>query len=193
MSGGERNRLLLARLFAQPSNLLVLDEPTNDLDSETLELLEELLADFKGTLLLICHDRTFLNNVVTSSLVFSKNNKFEEFVGGYDDWVNEINIKQPEAKQSSKIDKKKIYKQAKKAKQKRKLSYKENIELESLPSQIETMEDQLEEIHKKMANPELYRNKDNVLEAKDQLEYLETKLAKAYKKWEYLESIESDV
>ena len=92
LSGGERCRLLLARLFTRPANVLVLDEPTNDLDIETLELLEELLLDFKGTLLLVSHDRAFLNNVVTSTLVFSGQGKIEEYVGGYDDWLRQREV-----------------------------------------------------------------------------------------------------
>ena len=87
LSGGERNRLLLARLFTREANLLILDEPTNDLDLETLDLLEELLLDFKGTVLLVSHDRSFLDNIVTSSLIFSGNGQLEEFIGSYDDWL----------------------------------------------------------------------------------------------------------
>ena len=95
LSGGERNRLLLARLFARPANLMILDEPTNDLDIETLELLEELLADYKGTLLLVSHDREFINNVVTGTLVFSENGEVQEYVGGYDDWLRQRPVAGP--------------------------------------------------------------------------------------------------
>jgi len=127
LSGGERNRLLLAQLFTKPTNLLVLDEPTNDLDSETLELLEELLVHFAGTILLICHDRAFLDNVVTSTLVFTGNGTLVEYVGGYNDWLEQQSQATP-IPGKPKIDKKKLYKEARKASQPRRLSFKETRE-----------------------------------------------------------------
>lgn len=189
LSGGERNRLLLARLFTQPANLLVLDEPTNDLDAETLELLEELLVNFKGTFLLICHDRTFLNNVVTSTIAFSANGEIKEYVGGYDDWLKQSGDKViPEVKKP-KVSKKEKYKQERKAKQKKKLSHKEKQELKALPEQIESWETEQQVLYNKMGDPEFVRYKDNVVAAKERLVELESELAVAYERWEYLESV----
>ena len=190
LSGGERNRLLLARLFTRPSNLLVFDEPTNDLDVETLELLEELLVDFKGTVLLISHDRAFLNNVVTSTFVFGTDGTVNEFVGGYDDWLLQKQDQTTEVKQAEKIDKKKLYKEEKKNKQVKKRTFKENQELKSLPGLIESLEKQVDDIHTKMADPEIYRLKDEIIKLKDELEQVESLLSISYARWEYLESIE---
>lgn len=192
LSGGERNRLLLARLFAQASNLLVLDEPTNDLDAETLELLEELLIDYAGTLILISHDRSFLNSVVTRSIVF-ENASICEYAGGYDDWLiqrpppiadklNEpiakplpIAIPKEEAKPSAKL---------------KKLSYKEQRELEQLPALIEQLENQLAELQLFMATPAFYQQDAAKITAKQQdLEQLTAELDKAFARWEYLESL----
>ncbi len=189
LSGGERNRLLLAKLFTQPANLLVFDEPTNDLDAETLELLEELLVNFKGTVLLISHDRMFLNNVVTSILVFSDNGKVKEYIGGYDDWAV-FTIKQsPKENAAPKIDKKRLYKEEKRSKQKRKISFKEKQELKELPSLIESLEKEQSEIYQKMADPDFYRNKDNAVILKERLDEIEKQLPELYERWEYLESI----
>ena len=150
LSGGERNRLLLARLFTKPSNVLVMDEPTNDLDMETLELLEDLLGDYAGTLLLVSHDREFLNNVVSSTLVFEGDGRIKEYAGGYDDWLRSrpaIESARAEVKTESKSDAKVEVKQPS-AKQSRRLSYKEQRELESLPVKIETLEAEIAELHK---------------------------------------------
>jgi ATP-binding cassette subfamily F protein uup len=188
LSGGERNRLLLARLFTQPSNFLILDEPTNDLDTETLELLEELLVNFKGTVLLICHDRAFLNNVVTNTLSFLENGSITENVGGYDDWLKKTNEQLIPSKGDVQIDKKKQYKEIQKAKRKKELSFKEQKELEALPAQIESMENEQSELYNKMADPAFYQNKKDVVGAKKRIEDLETELPKVYKRWEFLES-----
>ncbi len=190
LSGGERNRLLLAQLFTKPANLLVLDEPTNDLDSETLELLEELLINFKGTVLLICHDRAFLDNVATSTLVFSDDGTVNEYVGGYNDWLEQQNQAPPEP-DKPKTDKKKLYKEARKASQKRRLSFKEAKELESLPALIESLETELETLHNQLADPEFYRNQDQVVPAKKRLAELESQHTQAYERWEHLEAIAS--
>jgi len=190
LSGGERNRLLLARLFTQPANLLVLDEPTNDLDSETLELLEELLVNFKGTVLLICHDRAFLDNVVTSTWVFTGDGAIEEYVGGYEDWRRKQSEEASEPEQP-KIDKNKLYKEARKASQPRKLSFKESRELESLPALIESLESELAAVHNQLADPASYRNPANVVLVKKRLTELEAQHAQAYDRWEHLESIAS--
>ena len=190
LSGGERNRLLLARLFTKPANLLVLDEPTNDLDSETLELLEELLVNFQGTVLLICHDRAFLDNVVTSTLVFTGDGTIAEYVGGYNDWRRHQSQEPPEVT-TPKVDKKKLYKEARKAGQPRRLSFKESKELESLPTLIESLEGKLDALHGQLADPAFYRNPDSVVAAKKRLADLETQHAQAFERWEHLESIAS--
>jgi len=188
LSGGERNRLLLAQLFTKPANLLVLDEPTNDLDSETLELLEELLVNFQGTVLLICHDRAFLNNVATSTLVFSDDGTINEYVGGYNDWLKQQNATPPEP-DKPKVDKKKLYKEARKASQPRRLTFKETKELESLPALIESLESELETLHSQLADPEFYRNQEQVVPAKKRLAELEAQHTQAYERWEHLETI----
>ena len=191
LSGGERNRLLLAQLFTQPANLLVLDEPTNDLDSETLELLEELLVNFKGTLLLICHDRAFLNNVVTSTLVFAADGTIGEYVGGYNDWLEQQQAQTPPEPEKPRVDKKKLYKEARKASQPRRLTFKENKELEALPARIETLEAELAALHTQLADPAFYREQDKVVAAKKRLTELETQHTEAFERWELLEAVAS--
>ena len=192
LSGGERNRLLLAKLFTRPANLLVLDEPTNDLDVETLELLEELLVNFPGTVLLICHDRTFLNNVVTSTFVFSTPGVIEEYVGGYDDWLAQKPAEPPPAKAPSNPDKQKLHQAEKKARPKQKLSFGERREIQALPAQIEALEDEQDTLHRNLAAADFYRQPKEVLAAAaNRLAELETAIAQAYTRWEYLESVES--
>jgi ATP-binding cassette subfamily F protein uup len=192
LSGGERNRLLLARLFTRPANVLVLDEPTNDLDAETLELLEELLMNFAGTVLLICHDRMFLNNVVTSTLVFSGDGAIEEYVGGYDDWVAQRPQATPQPQKKSGGHKKTLYKEQRKAKQKRKLSFSEMREIKKLPARIESLEEKQAALHASMAEPEFYRRpSEEIAAATRQLKELEQEISDAYERWEYLESIAS--
>lgn len=188
LSGGERNRLLLARLFTKPSNLLVLDEPTNDLDAETLELLEELLVEFAWTILLICHDRTFLNNVVTSTFVFGKDGKIEEFVGGYDDWLAQRTLDAPLASVEA-TDKKRQFKEAQKAKQKRKLSFSEQKELGKLPTLIDKLEQEQAALSLKMADSNFYRDVEAVKTANLRLAQIEQELLSAYERWEFLEAI----
>ncbi|MFC1766660.1 ATP-binding cassette domain-containing protein [Planctomycetota bacterium] len=188
LSGGERNRVLLARLFAKATNLLVLDEPTNDLDAETLELLEELLINYQGTLLLICHDRAFLDNVVTNTWVFQPDGIIEEHVGGYSDWQRG---QQPEplTEVTSKIDKKKAYREARKANQPRKLTFKETKELADLPARIEALETELDTLHQKLADPAIYQNPDEVVSAKQRLLEVEEEHTTAFTRWEELESL----
>lgn len=188
LSGGERNRLLLARLFTKPSNVLVLDEPTNDLDLETLELLETLLADYQGTVLLVSHDREFLNNVVTSTLVLEGQGKVAEFTGGYDDWLRQ---RQPSSESENRPAKEPVKAvAAREASGKpRKLSFKEQKELESLPVQIAELEAQLEELHSAMADPSFYRQDGAAIgQAKARLESVQADVARAYERWESLES-----
>ncbi|MFO9165900.1 ATP-binding cassette domain-containing protein [Legionella pneumophila serogroup 1] len=181
LSGGERNRLLLAKLFAKPVNLLVMDEPTNDLDIETLELLEAVLADYPGTLILISHDRAFINQVVTSVLVYEGNGKFNEFVGGYDDYKkhqltrNEQQTKSPVSKRSS----------PEKAKN---LSFNEQRELSKLPQQIEAVEKKIEALHSQMASPEFYQQDAKIISEVTQLLAKEEALLNQYfTRWEELE------
>ena len=184
LSGGERNRLLLARLFAKPSNVLVLDEPTNDLDIETLDLLEELLMEYPGTVLLVSHDRTFLNNVVTSSLVFEGEGRVNEYVGGYDDWLRQRGRK--EEAPVRKEEKKELRPQKEKP---RKLTFKEQKEFETLPQKIEALEAEQQQILASMADPKFYRESgDKVSDYKARLEVLEKELAGAYKRWGELDA-----
>lgn len=183
LSGGERCRLLLARLFTRPANVLVLDEPTNDLDIETLEFLEELLLDFQGTLLLVSHDRAFLNNVVTSTLVFAGEGKIEEYVGGYDDWLRQREI--PQIPANEKPQKKPL---AKLRPATLKITFKEERELEALPEKIKDLEEEKKHIYQSLADPAFYRSAtSDVAAANSRLQALEKALAAAYLRWEYLE------
>ncbi len=186
LSGGERNRLMLAKLFSRPFNILVMDEPTNDLDMETLELLEELLLEYQGTLLLVSHDRAFLNNVVTSTMVFEGNGKVMEYIGGYDDWQRQKGPAVSEKKPSSKASDK----SAEKAKAKpKKLSYKDQRELDGLPKKIEELDAELVELHDAMADSGFYQqDREAIAEATSKLEQLERELERAYERWEFLES-----
>ncbi len=189
LSGGERNRLLLAKLFSKPSNILVLDEPTNDLDIETLELLEELVMDYKGTVLLVSHDREFVNNVVTSTLVFEGDAQVNEYVGGYDDWLRQAKMTADanDKKMKSEARNEAVVKQSKVNKAK-KLSYKEQRELEALPAQIEEFESEVEIIQNSMASDEFYKqDKDKIVKVQDQLAQVQAKLSHCYTRWEELE------
>jgi ABC transport system ATP-binding/permease protein len=195
LSGGERNRLLLARLFTKPANVLVLDEPTNDLDAETLELLEELLAQFSGTLLLVSHDRAFLNNVATSTFVFEGDGVVREFDGGYDDWLRQksenLEIAAAEAKAASAqaANTSSTTPPGQPAVRTRKLSFKEQRELESLPKRIEELETRQKELHVRMADPSFYqKSREEIAEATAQLEKLEQELLKTFDYWERLEA-----
>ncbi|MFZ5775336.1 MAG: ATP-binding cassette domain-containing protein [Thermodesulfobacteriota bacterium] len=188
LSGGEKNRLLLAKLFTKPFNVLVMDEPTNDLDVETLELLEELLLDYQGTLLLVSHDRTFLNNVVTSTLVFEGNGRVVEYAGGYDDWLAQRQVAPPQP--SPARQEKTEQKERPKRERAPKLTYKEERELEALPGKIEGMEAEQQALYARMADPAFYQQDPNgPVAAKDRLAALETELASAYERWEALEAI----
>jgi ATP-binding cassette subfamily F protein uup len=187
LSGGECNRLLLARLFSQPANLLILDEPTNDLDIETLELLEELLSNYQGTLLIVSHDRTFLDNVVSSTLVFEGNGKIQEYIGGYNDWLRQSNVE----KTATDIPPKKIS-EVKAPKEKssstKKLSFKEQKELAELPKKIELLENEQTEINTQMGNADFYQQaQEKITEKLERLKKVEAELAEAYKRWGDLE------
>ncbi|MBE9526342.1 MAG: ATP-binding cassette domain-containing protein [Proteobacteria bacterium] len=183
LSGGERNRLLLAKLFTRPANLLVLDEPTNDLDSDTLELLESLLVEYQGTLIIVSHDRSFLNNVITSSLVFEEDG-INEYVGGYDDWLRQR--KQPDTENSSKAAELKSNKKIQPA---IKLSYKEQRELDELPNKIEKLENEQSDLEAVIAEPEFYQQEQKIINAKlADLETVNKKLEIVYARWDALES-----
>tara|TARA_B110000914_G_scaffold187373_1_gene171838 strand:- start:5446 stop:7320 length:1875 start_codon:yes stop_codon:yes gene_type:complete len=182
LSGGERNRLLLAKLFTQPSNILVLDEPTNDLDIDTLDLLEELLIDYKGTVILVSHDRAFLNNVVTSTLVFDGSGTIEQYIGGYDDW-----LRQRKTEKATKVAAPKA--QAKSATTSKKLSYNDQRELDGLPAEIEKMEIQIAATSEVISKPGFYQGDRPSIEAvENQLAAEQKQLAECYARWELLEN-----
>ncbi len=184
LSGGEKNRLMLAKLFTRPSNFLIMDEPTNDLDIETVELLEELLLEYAGTLILVSHDRAFINNVVTSTLVFEGNGEVREYAGGYDDWL--LQRKARESGQSVQPKKPRD----KKAPETRKLTFKEKKELESIPQLITDKEKRVNDIHAILSDPAFYReNSARVPEIKAELEMLEYDLETLLHRWDELESI----
>ena len=192
LSGGERSRLLLARLFTQPCNLLVLDEPTNDLDLETLDLLEERLSDFGGTVMLVSHDREFLNRVVTRSFVFEGNGRVGDYVGGYDDWLRQRSVvDSSEAKPSPKAAtsaKPNPAPAAKPNKSARKLGYKEQRELAALPAKIETLETEQSELAAQLSSGELYQSDpEQARKLQDRLADVAAELEQAYARWEALE------
>ena len=189
LSGGERNRLLLARLFARPSNVLVLDEPTNDLDIDTLELLESLLQDFPGTLFLVSHDRAFLENTVTQVIAFEGNGQLTEFGGGYDDWLRFTEQRTKEAASAPKVKIETPKPAATSAPTKTKLSYKEQLELDQLPEKIEALEIEQAAINETLADPEIYKTdleKATTLQIK--LTELDEALMNTLARWEELES-----
>ncbi len=190
LSGGERNRLLLARLFTQPANLLVMDEPTNDLDLETLELLEELLLEYTGTFLLVSHDRAFLDNVVTSCLVFESDGRIREYVGGYSDWLRQRAAPEPAPAVKLKPISAPAPKSSKPAASGR-LGYNERRELEQLPARIEQLEQRQRELHALTADPAFYKQHAAVVARQlDELKGLEVELEASYGRWEALEARE---
>jgi ATP-binding cassette subfamily F protein uup len=219
LSGGERNRLLLAKLFARPANLLVLDEPTNDLDIETLELLEQLLLDFQGTILLVSHDREFLDNVVTDCFVLDGSGEVVEYAGGYGDWRQREAQRRREKEAAGGSGKSRGGGKPRgssggtsgeragrepvgratagslkkpRSSRPRKLSYKEKFELQELPGKIEALEAEKEQLQERLADPELYRREDEQEEVRGvvaRLEELDRELTEAYERWEFLESL----
>jgi ABC transport system ATP-binding/permease protein len=187
LSGGERNRLLLARLFAKPSNLLVMDEPTNDLDVETLELLEELLVDYQGTLLLVSHDREFLDNVVTSTLALEGEGRVGEYVGGYAEWLRQ----RPQAMAMRPRNEATAANAAPLAPvpKKRKLAYKEMRELESLPATIESLEKRIAELTAAMNDPAFFKqDAEAIVTANETMAKTQSELDVAYARWQELEA-----
>ncbi|WP_444907927.1 ATP-binding cassette domain-containing protein [Microbulbifer sp. SSSA008] len=191
LSGGERNRALLAKLFSQPANILVLDEPTNDLDVETLELLEQLLLDFGGTVLLVSHDRAFLDNVVGSCLAFEGDGRIREYVGGYGDFVRQggsFVAELKEVKPAARKPKEKPQSQEAAPAKKKKLSYKLQRELDSLPALIESLEEEIGAIEQEVADPSFYQQEQALVQAKlNTLTERQAQLEEAFERWSELE------
>jgi ATP-binding cassette subfamily F protein uup len=200
LSGGERNRLLLARLFTRPANVLVLDEPTNDLDLETLELLEDELVEWPGTLLLVSHDRAFLDNVVTSTFVFEGDGQVQEYVGGYEDWLRQrrrgvrsvrlqpdvVRGRQPDAARGSQPD---AAAAATATTTRKKLSYKEQREIDALPSRIEALEAEQRELRARIASPEFYKEARTAIDAAlGRADGIEQEITEAYARWDELDA-----
>ena len=197
LSGGERNRLLLAKIFTRSANMMVLDEPTNDLDVDTLELLEELLSEYEGTLLLVSHDRTFLDNVVTSTLVFEGEGQFNEYAGGYEDWeryqrqILQLPVSQKGrgntlGKNETRLGETRSPSNG----GPRKLTYKEQRELEALPGKIEILETEQTELHARMGAADFYRqSSDNITATIERLDQIKRDLEACYERWQTLESL----
>ncbi len=190
LSGGERNRLLLARLFSKPSNVLVLDEPTNDLDAETLDLLEELIVEYPGTVFLVSHDRAFLNNVVTNTLVFEGDGNVRDFTGGYDDWLTQRQaIEQSQLEQKPATPTNRSAKTATSSGSRRR-TFKEQQELAQLPHQIEVLEIEQRQIQSAMASPDFYQqDKKAIAKATKRLAEIEQELIVGFARWELIEGL----
>ncbi|MBW8860877.1 MAG: ABC transporter ATP-binding protein, partial [Acidobacteria bacterium] len=187
--GGERNRLLLARLFTRPANVLVLDEPTNDLDLETLELLEEQLVEWPGTLLLVSHDRVFLDNVVTSTFAFEGNGRIGEYVGGYADWQRQARAAATPARDEPRAKQPAAPSPELPRSQTRRLSYKEQRELESLPAHIEALESEQRTLNETIAAPGFYKEAaETINNTLARLDALQHELTAAYTRWDELEN-----
>jgi ATP-binding cassette subfamily F protein uup len=187
LSGGERNRLLLARLFARPANFVVLDEPTNDLDIESLELLEQKLQEYPGTLLLVSHDRRFLDNVVTQTIAAEGDGIWREYVGGYTDWLEQR--PQPASAPRETAAAPSAPPPARE-KPRTKLSYKEQRELNALPEEIEALEREQAELNERMSNPDYHRQgADRIREDRARLEEIEALLLEKFARWEALEAL----
>jgi ATP-binding cassette subfamily F protein uup len=190
LSGGERNRLLLARLFLQPANVLVMDEPTNDLDAETLELLEELLIDYTGTLLLVSHDREFLDHVVTGTLVFEGEGQVNEYIGGYEDWLRQRKIAEA-ARIAAEAQARDAQNAPRgKSERPRKFLNREQRELDELPALLEQLEAEHTEVTERLAKPETYTEAPEVVsELKARLADIEARTQRAFSRWEELEAL----
>jgi ATP-binding cassette subfamily F protein uup len=190
LSGGERSRLLLARLLTRPANVLMLDEPTNDLDLETLEILEAKLTEFSGTLLIVSHDRRFLDNVVTSTLVFEGDGRIQPYVGGYGDWLPQraahASLTMPVRPEKPPRD---TGRSAPRAPTKSKLSYREARELEELPAHIETLEAEDARLQAEIAGPQFYKEPAAAIRSTlERLEAVRADLHRAYERWDELDS-----
>ena len=190
LSGGEKNRLMLAKLFTKPANVLVLDEPTNDLDAETLELLEELILEYQGTLLLVSHDRAFLNNVVTSTIVFEGKGQVVEYTGGYDDWLSQR--PQGAAERLPEKNGRKKVRPKLRARPSRKLGYMQKREMQDLPPKIEALESEQKELFAILSDPLFYKKeKEEIVGLKSDLDRVERDIETAYRRWEELETMKS--
>ena len=192
LSGGEKNRLLLAKLFARPANLLVLDEPTNDLDIETLELLEELLTDFQGTVVLVSHDRAFLDGIVTSTMVFEEDQGLKEYVGGYSDWQKQL-LKEAKGKSElvNNASQKKLLQKTQSKKNPNRLGFNERRELEDMPERIEALESELQVLTSRMGSADFYSQEGEAIKlASQRLAELNEELEAAYLRWETLSRLE---
>ncbi len=191
LSGGEKNRLLLARLFARPANVVVLDEPTNDLDVETLELLEALLLEYDGTVLVVSHDRVFINQVVTSTLVFEADGRVQGYAGGYDDWlIQRPTMGEASADRPARAGEKRVASPP--VNTPKKLGYMQQRELEALPAQIEALEARQKALFRIMSDPDFYRDSGQAIAAvKHELAGIEQDLERAFARWEALESLTS--
>jgi ATP-binding cassette subfamily F protein uup len=188
LSGGERNRLMLARLFTQPANMLILDEPTNDLDVDTLELLEDLLIEYDGTLLLVSHDRTFLDHVVTSTLVFEEQGQVREYVGGYEDWLRQRTVAKDIETADEGPGSSRSRGRARSAN--RKLGFNETRELQKLPDKIEQLEQEQQQLEAMISDSGFYQSdKDNIRQTLARLEQLHEELTAAYERWEQLDGL----
>lgn len=190
LSGGERNRALLARLFTKPSNVLVMDEPTNDLDIETLELLEGLLIDYKGTLFLVSHDREFLNNIVTSTIAFEGDGRLVEYVGGYDDWLRQRgpvkSVRTEKDKEAAKAERTR----PRQTERPRILTFKEKRELETLPELIESLESERNRLYEMHADPDFYKQDASRITATNaRIQEIEREITESYERWGLLEAI----
>ncbi|WP_050892654.1 ATP-binding cassette domain-containing protein [Neisseria meningitidis] len=189
LSGGERNRLLLAKLFTRPANILVLDEPTNDLDIDTQELLEDLLRDYQGTVFLVSHDRMFLDNVITQSLVFEGNGRLKEYIGGYQDYIDaksrEAKIQTESAPKTADAE---PVKEKPKANRTVKLSYKEQRELDALPDEIAALEAEQAEINAQLSDPEIFKDYEKAGALQSRAEEIEMLLLEKLERWELLET-----
>jgi ATP-binding cassette subfamily F protein uup len=186
LSGGERNRLLLARLFARPANVLMLDEPTNDLDIETLELLEELIADFDGTVLLVTHDRAFLDNIVTSTLAFESDGSVIEYVGGYADYLRQ----RPDSERDERAERKVQTELAERPERPRKKTFNEEREYAALPAQVEALESEQQRLKAEAASEDFYKaGAERINGVLERLEAIQAELERALHRWVELEGI----
>jgi ATP-binding cassette subfamily F protein uup len=187
LSGGERNRLLLARLFTRPANVLVLDEPTNDLDLETLELLEEVLAEWSGTLLLVSHDRVFLDNIVTSTIVFEGDGQVDDYVGGYEDWVRQR--PQSRAAQPARLRQARPEAGERAAARAKRLSFNESRELAALPDRIDSLEAEHRGLNERIASADFYKEAaEAIRDALARADTLAEEITTAYERWNELQS-----
>jgi ATP-binding cassette subfamily F protein uup len=194
LSGGERNRVILAKLFTRPANLLVLDEPTNDLDVETLEVLEDRLTEYSGTLIVVSHDREFLDNVVTSTVVFEEDGSVQEYVGGYSDWLRQGHELAITDSPFEIAERKRLAAEKRKRKKPKKLSYKDQRALDQLPAEIEALEILIKEIQVSIADPEFYVQDQQVVQAKlQELTDNEALLESRVQRWSELEDMQADL